>query len=58
MGEGGGRGRFWALTLFLLLNGMTAMAQTDGGITPEMLEGDGLLIKKGKKSYHRLVKKG
>ena len=27
-------------------------------ITPEMLEGDGLLIKKGKKSYHRLVRKG
>ncbi len=26
-------------------------------ITPEMLEGDGLLIKKGKKSYHKLVKK-
>ena len=28
-----------------------------GGITPEMLEGDGLLIRKGKKSYHRFVKK-
>ena len=27
-------------------------------ITPEMLEGDGLLIRKGKKSYHRLIKKG
>ncbi len=26
-------------------------------ITPEMLEGDGLLIRKGKKSYHKLVKK-
>ena len=27
-------------------------------ITPEMLAGDGLLIKKGKKSYHKLVIKG
>ena len=27
-------------------------------LTPDMLEGDGLLIRKGKKSYHRLVKKG
>ena len=27
-------------------------------ITPEMLEGEGLLIRKGKKSYHKLVKKG
>ena len=26
-------------------------------ITPDMLEGDGLLIRKGKKSYHRLVAK-
>ena len=27
-------------------------------ITPEMLSGDGLLIRKGKKSYHRLKSKG
>ena len=26
-------------------------------ITPEMLQGDGLLIRKGKKSYHRLKAK-
>ena len=26
-------------------------------ITPEMLEGEGLLIRKGKKSYHKLVAK-
>ena len=26
-------------------------------ITPEMLEGEGLLVRKGKKSYHRFVKK-
>ena len=30
----------------------------DYRLTPEMLEGEGLLIRKGKKSYHRLVKKG
>ena len=29
----------------------------DFAITPEMLEGEGLLIRKGKKSYHRFVKK-
>ena len=29
----------------------------DARITPEMLEGEGLLIRKGKKSYHRFVKK-
>ena len=34
------------------------ITDVDYRITPEMLAGDGLLIKKGKKSYHRLVKKG
>ena len=29
----------------------------DFRVTPEMLEGDGLLVRKGKKSYHRFVKK-
>jgi len=29
----------------------------DTRITPEMLAGDGLLIKKGKKSYHRIKAK-
>ena len=30
----------------------------DYRVTPEMLAGDGLLIRKGKKSYHRLKAKG
>ena len=34
------------------------ITDTEYRITPEMLEGEGLLIRKGKKSYHRLVKKG
>ena len=34
------------------------IADAEYRITPEMLEGDGLLIRKGKKSYHKLVKKG
>ena len=29
----------------------------DARITPEMLDGEGLLVRKGKKSYHRFVKK-
>ncbi len=34
------------------------ITDVDYRITPEMLAGDGLLIKKGKKSYHRLKTKG
>jgi tyrosyl-tRNA synthetase len=34
------------------------ITDVDFRITPEMLAGDGLLIKKGKKSYHRLKAKG
>ncbi|MBQ8506474.1 MAG: tyrosine--tRNA ligase [Clostridia bacterium] len=33
------------------------VTDVDFKITPEMLEGEGLLIRKGKKSYHRFVKK-
>ena len=33
------------------------VSDIDFAITPEMLEGEGLLIRKGKKSYHRFVKK-
>jgi tyrosyl-tRNA synthetase len=34
------------------------VTDVDTRITPEMLAGDGLLIRKGKKSYHRLKAKG
>ena len=34
------------------------ITDADYRLTPEMLAGDGLLIKKGKKSYHRLKAKG
>ena len=33
------------------------VTDVDFAITPEMLEGEGLLVRKGKKSYHRFVKK-
>ena len=33
------------------------VTDVDFRITPDMLAGDGLLIRKGKKSYHRLVAK-
>ena len=33
------------------------ITDVDYRITPEMLQGDGLLIRKGKKSYHKLVAK-
>ena len=31
------------------------VTDVDFRVTPEMLDGDGLLIRKGKKSYHKLV---
>ena len=31
------------------------VSDIDFRVTPEMLEGDGLLLRKGKKTYHRLV---
>ena len=36
--------------------GEEKVTDVDFRITPEMLEGEGLLIRKGKKSYHRFVK--
>ena len=37
--------------------GEDKVTDVDFAITPEMLEGEGLLVRKGKKSYHRFVKK-
>jgi tyrosyl-tRNA synthetase len=33
------------------------VTDVEARITPEMLAGDGLLIRKGKKSYHRIKAK-